>query len=498
MPACGRGYRAVPATPTSVDLTLFGPRRPLGSKDTPPPTATTTATASSDTIVLSATELARIKSLSALQTVEALLAERDRNDQRLQVQKAAAQTRKQKMVALAEEARARADKTNGETAEEAALAHARDVALRAGALEKRDEELDTVKCLRGLAAQAEAFALRDRQLQEKAAAAAKQKEQDAEMHRRMEEAWQRDVLSREVEAARLVAQRTQMRDALATQMKARAHQKLLEEEGREQEGMALLSQFQASQATEVRKQRDKRAHMAQLRREVLDANAQAIQARRAAHAQEKEELIALREYQSKKDAELRAREEADAARALAKKARQAELLVQQERVQTNQLEVEERRIQRAAQQKERVARQHEQEEAERRRQETVALKEELLRQVQDKKAKYKKAAAGEEAAHEYARQHAQRTHDRERAEQERKAEMNKDHLAFLKQQVEDAEARRRAVRKNKFDEGEKLKQAAAGELAKLEAIRARLLAALEAKGVEEKYLAHLRSKKLTV
>jgi hypothetical protein len=51
----------------------------------------------------------------------------------------------------------------------------------------------------------------------------------------------------------------------------------------------------------------------------------------------RQEVQAIIEYQIKKDAELRKREEEELAREAAKKQRQAELLAQQERAQNNQV-----------------------------------------------------------------------------------------------------------------------------------------------------------------
>lgn len=342
----------------------------------------------------------------------------------------------------------------------------------------------------------QAFTLRDRQLENKAQAAAHERTYQSEMDQRMVVAWRLETDREKLEQAQLAIAKQQAREALAAQMKARKHQQLLAEEAREQEGMALLAQLQVYKEEDAKALREKRAQMTQLRQDVIRANAEAVHARREAQEQEKAEMNQLVAYQQRKDAELRAREKVEAVRAHAKKVWQAQLFAQQERAQTNEAEVEERRTRRAAQQKERAARLHEEQEALRRKQEAMVLKDDLLRQAAAKKTQALADAVAERDELEACQRRAAEMLARERAEQAHKASLNKAHLRYLKQQVLEAEARQRASRTNKFEEGRRLKQEAAAEVANLEAIRNRLIADLEAKGVAPKYLTHMRRQKL--
>lgn len=338
--------------------------------------------------------------------------------------------------------------------------------------------------------------LRDRQLEDKARAVAHEKEYQAEMDQRMTLARQLETDRNQVEQAQLVTTKQQAREALAAQMKAREHQRLLAEEAREQEDMALRAQFQAYKEEEAKALREKRAQVTQLRQDVLRANAEAVLARRDAKEQEKAEMNELLAYQRRKDVEFQAREQEEAARAHAKKVWQAQLFAQQERAQTNEAKVEERRTRRAAQQMERAARLHEEQEALRRKEETLALKDNLLRQAAAKKTQALADAVAERDHLEACQRRAAEMLARERAEQAHKTSLNKAHMSHLKQQVQEAEARRRASRTNKFEEGQRLKQEAAAELTNLEAIRNRLIADLEAKGVAPKYLMRMRRQRL--
>jgi hypothetical protein len=338
--------------------------------------------------------------------------------------------------------------------------------------------------------------LRDRQLEDKAQAVVHEKAYQAEMDQRMLVARRLETDREKVEQAQLAIAKQQAREALAAQMKAREHQRLLAEEAREQEGMALLAQLQVYKEDDAKALREKRAQMTQLRQDVLRANAEAVHARRKAQEQEKAEMNELLAYQQRKDAELQARKQEEAARAHAKKVWQAQLFAEQEWAQTNEAEVEERRTRRAAQQKERAARLHEEQENLRRKQETMVLKDDLLCQAAAKKAQARADAVAERDELEACQRRAAEMLARERAEQAHKASLNKAHLEHLKQQVQEAEARHRASRTNKFEEGQRVKQEAAAELANLEAIRSRLIADLEAKGVAPKYLAHMRRQRL--
>lgn len=338
--------------------------------------------------------------------------------------------------------------------------------------------------------------LRDRQLEDKAQAVAHEKVYQAEMDQRMAMAWQIKTDRNQVEQAQLVTTKQQAREALAAQIRDREHQNLLAEEARKQEGMALRAQFQKYQDEKAKALREKQAHVTQLRQDVLRANAEAVLSRHEAEEQEKAKMNELLSYQRRKDAEFQLREQEERARAHAKKVWQAQLFAQQELAQSNEAKMEERRARQAAQQKERAARLHEEQEALRRKQESLALKDDLLRQAAAKKTQALADAEVEREQLEACQRRAAEMLARERAEQAHKTRLNKANLNYLKQQVQEAEARRRASRANKFLEGHRLKQEAAAELTNLDAFRNRLIADLEAKGVAPKYLTRIRRQRL--
>jgi len=139
-------YRAILSQP--VDPTLFGVRR--GGHHANGNDPETSSSTSKPPVVLAASHLARIQTHSMLQTDAELQEERDRSNYQLQTQKVAAQERKAKMLALAALAEEQHHANNGDEDANAAA-----IACRARAYERRDEELDMCKYLRGLATQAE-------------------------------------------------------------------------------------------------------------------------------------------------------------------------------------------------------------------------------------------------------------------------------------------------------------------------------------------------------
>jgi colicin import membrane protein len=299
------------------------------------------------------------------------------------------------------------------------------------------------------------------------------------------------------EAEKLASAKREAREALAAQMQAIEEKRKIEKKEREEECLALLAQFQSYEDQDATIQREKKTQMANLREDVLRANAEAIKARSAALAQEKEEMAELLRYQNRKDAELEAREKEEAARVHAKKMWQMQILSQQEKGRSDKARLEERRLLRAAEMKEAATCRLEQENALRRKQGTLALKKELLRQAQAKKMRAEEDAFTERLETEVNDSYEDKIKNQELAEQAKKASLNKSHLEALKHQVQEAESRRRAERARRFEEGRKLKMKAEEELANLEGIRGRLIEGLEAKGVASKYLAHIRRAKLT-
>ena len=81
--------------------------------------------------------------------------------------------------------------------------------------------------------------------------------------------------------------------------------------------------------------------------------------------------------------------------------------------------------------------------------------------------------------------------ERERLEVERKAGVSKKHRAVLQEQIETAQARRKAAGQVKYEEGRQLKQEFAAERAKLENIRSKMVEDMRKKGINPQYLSEM-------
>jgi hypothetical protein len=187
------------------------------------------------------------------------------------------------MRALAEAGANAAPRSEAEVEQEQ-----RDKAVRALAKEKRFEELDAVKRLRALAAQAVAFTLRDRQLEEQAARRAAERAYEGRMDGAMEAASRETRRRFEAEEEARVLRQQQTREVLAAQIKARERQRLIEEEAREQEGQRMRALVERQRDEEQALRRQKVEEARRLREEVLAAHGQALEARREAKMQERE------------------------------------------------------------------------------------------------------------------------------------------------------------------------------------------------------------------
>ena len=270
-----------------VDQGLFGggrvPRRrqPFWTEAAQPSAAaaaTTDGEEAADVLVLEDSELARIKANSALPTA---VARREQLEE--ERRQAAAESRKARIRALAEAGTRTTPRSEADLEQEA-----REEALRALAKERRFEELDTVKRLRALAALAEAFTLRDKQLQEQAARRAAERAYEARMDAAMGDALSAERGQHEAEEARRARQQQETRETLAAQIKARERQRLLAEEAREQEGLAMHALMERHREEERRERARKVAEARRLREEVLTAHQRALEARREAKERERE------------------------------------------------------------------------------------------------------------------------------------------------------------------------------------------------------------------
>jgi len=469
-------YRTVAKGP-EVDETLFGStgRRRVRRQDV-----------DTTSIVISASDLRDIRKRVTVDDDNAgrsaaMIAAREERERK-------AKERKARMRQLEVEAKSKARRSDLEIEEEA-----RQEAIREWAREKIDMNNDLVKMLSSLGKRAEIFTVRDRQCREKLEREAKAREYDVQMDLMMEADRVADIQRREAIEASKTAKRVEDRKVIEEQIRANELAKLLQEEAREQENIQMKQTIAKYQQEEFDAAVRRRKEVAAARVEVLAANEAAIERKRAARQAEIDAVQELIEYQEKKDAELKEREDREAALQLLKKEQQARLLASQERIMDNQNEIEDLRARRAFEEEERRQRAKERAKEEQRKKEQKELNEYRKWQADQRRMKEESKAEETKAEYEEALKYNRIWEARESAEKQARKKAAEEHRDALAVQVRELEDRRRRDRAVKFAEGEKLKREFAAERAKLEGIRDAMLKGMEAQGYDPRYFSEMRA-----
>jgi len=233
-------------------------------------------------IVVSRSDVARIKERSIVRSVKDEIAEKEAKEAERQSKQQAAKLRKERMLKLEEDAKKKAKKSDLEV-EKAA----RHDAIRQMADKELDENLDLVKLLNTLGARAAAFTIRDEQLKEKGKREGKDKEYDLRMDKLMEIDRLRDLQKREIDDDTRRSKRIEDRQVIIEQIAAREKQKLLAEESREQENQAMLALIHKYKEEDVESQAKRSEEVRRTRVEVLSANKAAIERKEIAKMRER-------------------------------------------------------------------------------------------------------------------------------------------------------------------------------------------------------------------
>lgn len=483
--ANGPKYRLV-GYASSVDESLFGSESSRTPTDGTrrriikgPPT-------NPNTIVLSQSELEKIKATSIVRTHEDLERERDHAEALAAQKQAKARERKARMLQMAEESKRMTLKSDVEIAEEA-----RNKAIMELAGAKVDEQLDAVKCMKGIAAQAIAFTIRDRQKAVKHEIEQSEQEYNKRMDLLMELDRLKDLQRREEEDKAKIARRLRDREVIMSQMEEAQRRRALQQEAVEQENQAMVALMRRYEEEDVRKEAIRRHDVERSRSEVMKANDAAIHAKKAAKEREKEEVEAVLRYQALKDAEMRRREEEEVELERVKKERQARLLASQEKSQNRQAELDELRARRAAEEKERVARRREREEAEKRRKDLDELHHARQQQAVHKREAHDRLRDQEEAEALSAIVASRKLQEREEREEAQRKSMAEQHRRALQTQIEAAIERRQSERGRTSEEGRNARGTLVAEKARLTAMRDQMVSDLRRQGVDDRYLTEM-------
>jgi hypothetical protein len=371
-------------------------------------------------------------------------------------------------------------------------------ALLSNAQKQRDQQEDLVKGMNRMVAYAQCVAVRDKQLMDKAARAAAAKEESRLLELRMEidrlKALQAEEITRKIVRAKRMEDAKVIRKQKAD--KELARQMALE--AKELEGKQLLEMIAARKKKEVIAQAKKRAEGAVLLQEVLKANQESIQQKKANKQFDLDENERILEYLRQQDLKQKKRE-AD------EEARKARLEEETERVRATQAKAQDnsdaewhRRMLRHTQEQEKKDREQARAEAAKRANDMAELA-----RVREQQMRVKQIADAEEAAaqkyrHSKTMSEQREAADKEKAIEDQRNEDSRIHSIELRKQIDRVEEERAKVKEARAHEADHIREEKIRKIYKLKQIRNEKVEMLRRSGVPEKYLTELQRMKITV
>eukprot|EP00775_Hariotina_reticulata_P006096 gene6096-6333_t len=439
-----------------------------------------------EAVKLHEADLQRMLTTANVTTAQQVQTFKQAAEERMDLDRAAAKARKERMLRLKYETELQAPATECDKIKTAA-----DHATLSHAGQLLQEEKDEVKHMNKMVQYAKCMSVRDKQVQEKRemmlAEESEEKHKDLmmEIERvRAVEAYQaRDVQRRE-EQARSAA-------ILREQLAERERQRLRELEQRDQERQQMVAELARLQEEETAAARAKRQRASALMQEVAGANAEQIRRKRLLAQQELEEEARIAQYIVQKDAREQALAAEAASVAHARELEVARLRSMQEKQADHQSEQDETRARRYQEAKEREWRAKERAAAERQATMMADLAAAREHQMRAKLVAQSQMAAVEQEEFKRVLQVNQ-----EKAAQEHSQAITQQTIAEaykkdLLGQIQAREETNRAERLSYLEEGKKLRQVQQHEKALLEQVKQQKLEELAAGGVPEKYCAEL-------
>jgi len=364
-------------------------------------------------------------------------------------------------------------------------------AIRKQAQEKVDHEEDVVKRLQTYSQRAIAFHIRDMQLRDKVVQEQKEKEYERRMELAMEADRLREIGRREQEEAEKMRKLVEAREVIEDQINERHKQKLLREEAKDQENRDMLERIKRFQLQEEGWAKERKEQAALARSEVIRLNEEAAEAKRLERQREKEEDAQILAYQAQQDEILRKREEEERQAEVRKKELQKKLLENQSRTLDRRAELDELRARRAAEQKEREFRQKELDEARKRKKDLAMLQEAHRQQEEEKRQERQRIAEMRQEEYEGAMRQAREMAQREEEEAEIVRRKNAEFRLAIQQQISDRESQLKAQQREKFNEGRRRQERMKEDVAKMEAIRDKMVKELQDQGIRREYWAEM-------
>lgn len=445
----------------------------------------------SNSIVISRNELEKIKVASIVKTQAQIVAERDNAERLKEEKEKKARERKERMIALEEQAKKHTKKSDSELEEEA-----RAEAIRKNAEEKLSSNADLTRLLNTLSSRAAAFTIRDQQIEDKRRLEEQNREYEKQMDLIMELDRLKELKRREEEESLRRQKRIDAKKVIVEQIDDRHRAKLIAAEAREQENQMMRNLMKKYEDEDRIAASKRHVEIERSKIEVMAANDEAIQKKKEEKLREKMEMDEILRYQALKAEEAAKREEEERLLDRQKKERQAKLLAQQEKSQNKLAEIDELRARRAAEAREREARTKEKQAAEKKHIVMEKLLTDRSKQEQSKKEKEAMDRQQEEQQFQKTLELAKQQELAEKREIEKKKEAAREHRSQVQGQIAESERARKTERTAKFEEGAKLREEEAKSVAKLTMMKEKIIKDLENKGVDPAYLAEVKMAKI--
>jgi len=444
-------------------------------------------------IIISPTDLQRMKNSAAIATKEELMQQRRLLEEQNEKQMAAARAKRQRMIEIEAEKRKNIPVNQSDIEDQL-----RREALQNRAQQLLNEQKDEVKHMNQMVLYAKTVTVRDKQLMEKRSMSEQRKVEEKRKDLMMEiDRLKKIKFLEQIEKDRKVLQKKKALD-IVDQIKEREMQRMKIQEDKEKEGQEVLKAIRQLQAEETANTLKKIEKQRLLNDEILQENQRAIlikQQRIQEARDEEEKIVQYNREKAQKEAEYQAEQK----RIKDEKEREIQRLrALQEKANDRQSEMDDLRARRAVELAERVAREKERKEAEQRAQMNNDLFESRRLQAVEKEFRLQEQAKREKDAFEKIIQQQKAQRDTELRAEEVKKMMVDEHANQLKKQVAIREEQKLQEKRALLEDGKKIRDKLAHEKKILEQIKEQKLADLKASGIAEKYTGELARKRIGI
>jgi len=406
----------------------------------------------------------------------------------------AARIRKERMLAMDEERRAKGAGVGGKSETDIAKEHKHEADMSL-ARQKLDEGIDEVKFMNQVMLYSQCVTVRDAQVLEKKAISMERAEEERKVDMMMELERLKALRMYEEREQKRIEDRKKGAAVIRAQIEEREQERLRKIELKQQDQEAMISHIEKMKQDDRLETIKKKDAAKRLMEDVALANAEQIRLKNRQREMEQEEERQIAAYLRDRDAREQAVADEQRRIKAEKELEIARLRAKQEKAQDKKAALDELRAKRAQEEYERNHRTQEQEAARRAaainadlehaRRAQMSEKEELLaEQAQLEKDEFERIIAVHKM-----------TEAAERAKQQQEQALRRKNADALAKQIAEVEENRKKSRRDFLEEGNKLKAEKREREAAIDAIRARKLAELEKLQVPKQYRAELLKKK---